>query len=248
MLPEDEPYVLEKSDAMIVLLGEQAVDRALSSFAGQYKRSKDGKETGRAQFPLLARQGKEEIYTFLKRFSEPCVDITSVEGGASFAGSVWFWGSCPANEKVMIPHNCSAVARALVHGELNVVLIDMVSLSKSYLHDKVGFEKLKDYMDGIEAFTGEKVDAIKAAGVRILSHHMVGGQVLNVPMGWLLLEKVPKSASLVYGVRRSYFRTSEHARSGYATCVNLFRQDGRNIERMDNILDLLKPVEEDDGE
>ena len=125
-------------------------------------------------------------------------------------------------------------------GELYVVVIEMSSLQKYTADAQIDMAKLSDYMAGIEGFTEEKIDDLKEKGVVFLQHVLQKDKLLHVPMGWLLLERAPKSQTLIYGVRKSFFTASDKAKAAYAHVLGMFRQDGRNTERMDKIYDKIQ--------
>jgi antitoxin component HigA of HigAB toxin-antitoxin module len=118
----DTPYVLQGSDRMLLWLADPAVDKSMASYAATYKKAKDCKLSGRGQYPMQTKYGKEETAAYLKEImpaSGDLLDITHVvEGGEAFMESIWLYSFMPGKNSVSIPANCGALLKAHVLGEV----------------------------------------------------------------------------------------------------------------------------------
>ena len=147
----------------------------------------------------------------------------------------------PGNIKLSIPHNCAAVVKAVVCGEVHVVLFDILTLLKyAKDHSVEGYDKLEDVIASLEGCTEEKVRAMATGGVAILQHTLVANQLLLVPMGYVILERASARETLIYGVRRSFFTSSDRACESYAAMRQLFAASGKQVTRMDEIAALME--------
>lgn len=236
-LEMDTPCLVKQSESMQLWLTERKVSTALTSFAAQYKKSKDCIANGRVQFPLQDNCGKMESNDFMRSWCKKAMDIHGVDGGPSFMESVWFFGVAPGNEKLTVPHNCAAAAKALVCGEILAVVINVSSLMEVVKGQGLtGYSSLENLLASIEAWDGKAMDEFRAAGVVMQQCTLRQNEVIYVPMGWLLLEKASSSSPLVYGVRKSFMIATAESKKGYAFMHDLFEADKRNVSRMADIL------------
>jgi hypothetical protein len=104
-----------------------------------------------------------------------------------------------------------------------------------------GYAKLDEFMATVEGFTGEFIEELKANNVLIYQCILKEHEVLNVPMGYVMLERASAAKTLVYGLRRSYFFRSERCLKVYTILRELFSAQGRNVGRMDLICAKMGP-------
>eukprot|EP00972_Heterocapsa_arctica_P048200 7107382-Heterocapsa_arctica.AAC.1 len=147
-LPDaDQPFVLKQSDKMQLWLADAVIEKTLASFAGTHKKAKDSKATGRCQYPLQTKYGKEETQEFVKDFlPKDILDISeSIEGGQSFMDSLWLYSFLPGKRPghVSIPANCGALLKAHVIGQVDTVIIEVASLKDYTEKNKLeGYDNL----------------------------------------------------------------------------------------------------------
>ena len=241
LLPNnDTPFILKGSHRAQLYLAGKATSKALTSFASQYKQTKECKECGRAPYPLQPKYGKEEAAEFMSDYIERPLDLATVEGGTAFCEGVWFFGYQPGNEKIAVPHNCAATCKILACGRIHVTLVNVVSLHKYITDNRLeNYATIKQLVDTAEGWTENTVDALRAAGVEMLQAQMEPNNVIVIPMGWLIMEKADPSSQLVYGVRKSWMTNTDKSRAAYKIFRDLFAAEGRNITRMDAILKLM---------
>jgi len=171
-------------------------------------------------------------------FCEKPLDISDIERGVAFMDTCWLFGLRPGNSKLTVPNNCVAFAKALVCGEIHVAAIDIETVYKAANHDlqKPGYDGLDKLLNSIEAWTAETMDEFRTAGVTMKQRTLHQNEVLFVPMGWLIMEKVSSASSLVYGVRKSWMTATDSSKKGYTILRDYFNADGRNVARMNQIL------------
>ncbi len=232
--------MLHKSERFLLWAGDKNVGKALSTFATQYKRSKDCISHGRTQYPLMPKYGKEECMEYTKKYIEPFVNISQVAGGSQFMDNVWFFGYMPGHIKLSLPHNCAGVVKAVACGEVHVVLFDIVTLLKFTKDEQLeGYGKLEDVMASLEKCTEEKLTSMSKGGVVIYQHTLVAAQLLFIPMGYVIMERASAKETLIYGVRRSFFKSSDRSRESYSAMRQLFAASGKPTSRMDELLALM---------
>ena len=78
----------------------------------------------------------------------------------------------------------------------------------------------------------------KAMGVKPYYHKLEKDQVLFVPMGYLLMERSGAS-TMNYGARKSFIMHEGHAIENYTACKSLQAKDGKNVEKMQQVLDCI---------
>ena len=78
------------------------------------------------------------------------------------------------------------------------------------------------------------------AGVGIFSVEQKGKEAVYCPQGWIMIENTVDDASLHYGVRKSYMMSTEKAMNDYEKCIGLCRDSGKQVSRMEAVLNCLK--------
>lgn len=124
-----QPVCIQDIESLTLLLGTRGVQNALVSWAAQYGKTNPAKQTGRAQFPLQTKFGKEEITAFFEEHGpQNQVDIAKVEGGKVFMESVWLVGYTSSMQWCGLAPNASAFARIMALGEVPTLQRSVSSL------------------------------------------------------------------------------------------------------------------------
>ena len=84
-----------------------------------------------------------------------------------------------------------------------------------------------------------KFDAMKEKGLKMHYCSMKKDELLYLPTGWLVFERV-KEGALTYGIRKSFFLKTESARANYVMSKQLLAKQGADIANMELISDQMK--------
>ena len=235
-----EPFVLRSVPAVDTWLSDHTVQKGLTSFAAGY-RKKAETGGGRTQSLMEVKQGRTITLDMLKAWQPPeILDIganSSIDGGSTFMEGMWIFGFSPDMMFCgFTPNNC-AMLRVLALGEIKLLLIHIQSLIKV----DPEFKNL-DYLDNLKNLDTEALRALAVAGVSMRHVTQLQGDMLYIPAGYLMIESCVVGHNLVYGVRKSFMMKGgegSHALA-YAVTTDLFRNSGRNCDRMDLISGTMK--------
>ena len=70
-------------------------------------------------------------------------------------------------------------------------------------------------------------------------HKLVKDELLFVPTGYILMERTG-SSTMIYGARKSFVIADGNALKNYGICKTLQEQDGKNVEKMAQVLGALQ--------
>lgn len=126
-----KPFIRDKSEANDLWAGEVNVQKALTAFGGQYKRTDEAAGTGRTQYPFDDATGLEETARMLEasNMSPPkLVDLSTVAGGKTFQDSAWMFGYTTDMRYSGFGPNCAAMMRWLTLGSFHCLTFELGSL------------------------------------------------------------------------------------------------------------------------
>ena len=75
-------------------------------------------------------------------------------------------------------------------------------------------------------------------GIKPYYHKLQKDEVLFVPMGYLLMERSGAS-TMLYGAWKSFIMHENNAEGNYIACKDLQAKDGKNVEKMQQVLDCI---------
>ena len=78
------------------------------------------------------------------------------------------------------------------------------------------------------------------AKVSFFTHLARAGNMIYIPSGWCGMEQTCPGQSLVYGVRKSFFRATERDTKAFEACKLLLANSKRNVDRMVSIQTLMQ--------
>lgn len=236
----DKPFVITKSKRVQQWMADSVMAQVLAAFGGRYKKQlKDGK----VSMPLLPKQGKEVTESFFKNLLESwsvsVVDIGAVS--ASWMQSSWLFGWEPMHTSLSVSPNSAACLRILWFGELEVTCVSLTGAMK-YLRDMGTAPANLDALRGtLSQWSAGDVAAAQGAGVAIYHGQFGKEDLCYVPCGWFLMERVKAGSTLLYGVRKSLFiSTDTTGVANYVEAKGLLAGSGSNVQKMDEILRVLQ--------
>lgn len=239
------PFVRRKSEAADLWAGDPQVQKALTTFGGEYKKGVSG---DRAQFPFEDTDSIQRMNTMVdsENMRPPMVaDIKDVSGGMSFQDSSWMFGYTPQMKWVGLAPNCAAIQRWLALGGLHIVAVDIRSLVKHMAKkNKVAEEEFIPKIEDTQAFLEE----LDAAGVSAAAKDGVIMRQVTlekkcsafIPMGWMCIERALPSHPLIYGARKSFMTADTGSLDRYELLTKMFTSSGKSVSRMEQILELIR--------
>ena len=234
----DEPWVIKNSETAQLWSGDVPVQKVLAAWGASYKKDKACAEIGRAQRMMDAGAARESTVKFLQKHCPPdIVDLSAIEGGATFSDSIWLFGSFPGMRFTGLLPNIAATVRLMSFGEVKTLLLELSSLATA-LGDRAS--NLAFLQEDVPKFDQAQLQKLHSGGVKMRWLTHARGQVLYIPQGWVSVEHAPASTNtLVYGVRKSYVVRGAASRLNYQTALALYRASGRNTKRMEAIEQLM---------
>lgn len=253
-------------------LGDATVQKGLTSYAVSYKKSKDLATTGRAQQPLDLKHGKPAADALMEAWKpRSALDISAIDGGASFMSGIWMFGYLPEMKFVgFTPNNC-AQAKLMALGEVKTLLLETSSLLQA-LNDLRGvalapaddkgedsgkdkdkdddtpqpppppdqFSDLGFFASSMQHWDDKRLRALVSKGLVMRKHIHKKGELLYVPQGWIAVESSSPGQSLLYGIRKSWMLGGSPHVDRYNKVLGIFRQSQKPVQRMEQILELMK--------
>ena len=92
----------------------------------------------------------------------------------------------------------------------------------------------------LQACDSARLQGLQTGGVQMWQHCLHKGKILYLPTGVALVEKCKAGQEFIYGLRKSFLGLNAKEVSAYKTVLDLFLQDGRNIDIMTAIYNGMK--------
>ena len=238
------PWVVDTPDALNLLLGDGPLQKALAVWGAQYKRTLTQAKLNQVTYPLEEKAGLADTN---KAFADmipasEVVSLAEVPGGKAFSEAAWLFGCNADLRQAGFLPNHAAMLKVLVAGEIRHLFVEWLSYKKAMADMHPG-ETLSndDLLTKLKAADDDQLTRLSKRKVDMRQWKLQKGQVLFVPMGWIMVE-VSGAGSLIYGFRKSWFLKSSHAE--YAEAIQVVKSssssNGKSVERMEKILSFLK--------
>ena len=89
----------------------------------------------------------------------------------------------------------------------------------------------KQLIEIMEKLSPDNLKKMTDGGLKFYHCQLEKSEVMWVPTGWLLFEKVINSA-LLYGVRKSVFMQTPKLKDAYGIVRDLYQASGHNVDKM----------------
>jgi len=231
-----KPWIIRQSPEVKAFKEAPSMVLRLSEYGGSYKKSGHGfKEEGRTQQPMAAREGKEETQALCARFlpERACVDISSLAFGSAFMQTVWMFGYSHDFVGCFPTPNSASMLKVLAHGQVKLIAFAVSELAAHF-----GSANMDDLAKSMLKMKAEEVADVSKISPGYATTVMAG-DAIHVPAGWLVCEMSSQGA-LIYGVRKSWIPVSREACTQYKAVMSLLKESGRNIDKMQTVLDLME--------
>ncbi|CAE7630094.1 unnamed protein product [Symbiodinium necroappetens] len=232
------PCVLKKSSHVTTWAGSAVVLQTLTNFGARYKKSPGFDDLHKLSTPFVAKAGKEPTE---KLFADIMLNvkgkIVDAEAVApQWMSTSWMMGLAPKTSFIGLCPNSAAFLRVLSYGDVEVYCMSMVDFMKGVTAAGTAAPKSTSELEEMIFHLDGAV--WKAMGVKPYYHKLEKDQVLFVPMGYLLMERSGAS-TMNYGARKSFIMHEGHAIENYTACKSLQAKDGKNVEKMQQVLDCI---------
>ncbi|CAE6929570.1 unnamed protein product [Symbiodinium sp. CCMP2592] len=230
----------EKHEALIEALGDAAVQKSLAAWGAQYKRMQAQTKLDTVTVAMQEGKGKEvmtKLFESLAKKSD-VTDVTSVPGGSGFMSACWLYGCAAEIKTVNVLPNHSCMMKLLVSGEVRHIFLRAKGLL-GVLYKMKAIDSEHDLMSAIEHLKGLDAQGLLdlcKSGVEILETTQHKGELLFVPVGWVVVEIANPSVHL-FGVRKSFMLSS--SADDYELFMKIVAARGQNVERMTKIHELM---------
>ena len=165
----------------------------------------------------------------------------------TFMKTSFICGFSPEMRFTGLQANGALTLKAALIGEVLHVAVPLASLLEALekaaiLPADKTFHNPEAFCDIIENLDLAALKKLSAHGCELYYHKQVPGELLAIPMGWFTMELSMKG-SVVVCARKGYFlkESSDEMVKQYDSVRTLFHRCGRNVERYDQLLELLKP-------
>ncbi|CAE7796767.1 unnamed protein product [Symbiodinium necroappetens] len=237
-----KPWVLKKTDEVQLCLGDSQLQKSFTTFALQCKKAKE-QQGGRHQYNLAAGQVKDTVDAVMAKImpkSDAILDMSNlIENGDKFTQSTWLYAYATDMSFVGLPPNGCAQVRVQATGSVECVIVDL----KSFIAGTTEDNKLALTALHKELGKATELQPFLDKNIGVWKHTLTTGEALYLPTGVAVIEKCPPNQAFIYGMRKSFLCKPDA--SNYEAVLNLFTEDGRNIDRMTKIHEALKSFSAD---
>ncbi|OLP85976.1 Tenascin-R [Symbiodinium microadriaticum] len=238
-----QPLVLEKGKHVGTWANTATCLQVLTNFGGRYKKVPNIEELGKVNQPFQAKAGKEPTELFfnelLKSVKPYLVDLSEV--ASAWTTTSWMFGLLPKRIFIQATPNCAAMLRTLQYGEVEIYLFPILhfvsALKTAGMTVPSSFSELEKAVEDLSSETWKQL----SKDIGLTYHTLSKEQVLYVPTGYMTVER-SSSSPMIYGARKSFFLVDAKSAvvSLYALCVELSSKDGKNVDKMNEVLGCLK--------
>ena len=247
---EHTPLLFKNPSAVMTLLEEAAVQATLGAYGGSYSKTQVLKNEGRCAQPLYAMEGKDKVDAMFNIFTQffgdknqPDFEKLPPSLSPPFKNT-WLFGFSPKMTDVNFTPYCMASLRCLVAFQVTCVVFDVKALA-SALGQIKQCDKLKisDVLEYLKNMTDANVAELASKGCVGVVCEQKAKDVLYIPAGHVVIEKASEGM-LLYGFRKAWMNIGDAAHQSYEAMIGCWREEGRQTQRMEEILPFLMKDDE----
>ena len=143
----------------------------------------------------------------------------------SWGTTSWLFGYGISFEQCNFTPNSAGAFKILVFGSSSVHMVRASQLLQRLPDVGLKATSVTQLIEIMETLSPDNVKKMVDAGLKVYHSQLEKSEVMWVPTGWLLFEKVTKSA-LLYGVRKSMFIQTASLKADY------YQASGNNVDKM----------------
>ena len=185
------------------------------------------------QNALLPKAGLEQFDNLVRGLKIPMHDLKKVF--PTFNSAAWLFGLGIDYQTTDVLSSSAGQVRLLSMGQ---TAIRMTRCSELRKHMKIPNDDVIPHSATTKMFaslTVARFTELKAAGLDIFSVTLSPSELLVIPPGFVVSERVIKGP-LVYGIRKSFFVDAPSAGVDLKAVIEGFVQDGRNADRLSEVM------------
>ena len=213
----DEPWLCTNSEAMKKWQAEEVVSKSMALFGTKHKSEQSFVSQGRATNPMKTKQGKEETESYhAEVIKEMQCELHDVEKTtpANWSTTSFQFGFRSSYFNAALVTSGAALLRTLSYGAVLTIQLSVADAVKAFAQNGLELKDMREFLNQLLEMTPETLNKLKANGLKINMVRQERGSVLFIPAGSVVIETVPETEVITYGVRKSFFpktaRTSEN--------------------------------------
>ena len=238
------PWKLAKCDSANVCLSHGKMQKALSFWGAQYKKTMSQSKLTQVTYPVDEKSGLEEANKFFGEIiqDQDRPDISTVPGGAAFMKAVWLFGCASELKQATFLPNNAALMKMLVVGEVRHILVEWKSFCEALakLRNTQQPISAEEAMDALTKLDADTLVRLFKFGAVLRQCTLQKLEVLFIPMGWLSVE-IAGACSFIYGLRKSCF--VKGSGNAYKDAIDRTEKAGKTVDRMKAIHAILEQAE-----
>ena len=241
---DDKPMLFTNADKVEAWFS--ATSKALTDYAGQYKKSTDFKDEGRTQSPMTDAKAKSATEKLFQAMDIKMVDISGVGGGSTFQRRIWHWGYSDSLSMGQLMPQAAAMVRIVAGGELECWMAPCAALLSSLDPDMgMSMDQLVERFGNLDVSAIEKMRASGECDihhVKVIPASSIPA-LLFIPQGWLVFEQAcPSGGPLLYCIRKSFFQGTQVAAENFRAAGKLIANSGNGTSKHSEIAKLVDEV------
>ena len=235
----DRAVKCQVCDEISKFSGTEIIQRVISNFGSGYKKTKQFLETGAHTAPMMPKQGREETDAFMTQFMPVnCVDVTKVL--PTFKGACWMYGLQSALPKTEPLPSGAGQLRLQMMGAVTMILADVAHLAKvvAAANPDGRHASLDACTKLLHNLSETQVEECMKQKCHLWFVELKKFEMLWIPAGFVCATRAGDSASLTYGLRKSFFHESHAAKTSLTAMKDAIKVEGKNVSRMEDVINL----------
>ncbi len=213
---------------------EAKVQTVLSNYAAEYKKQDSCKASGRAQYPMAVKEGKEQTDEMFSAAMSPgkdkTVDMKTVPTGNTATNTAWMYGCMSKMASASLTPFGLAMGRVMLHGKIRVLLFDVLTLKEAFKQDCRKNETMDDLTKNLLDEGSDGLLKLIGHGAKVYYGLQNPDDLLYVPAGFIHAD-FPEG-TLIYGARKSFAFASTQTVARYDVCTSMHSAAGKPVDKM----------------
>ena len=213
----DEPWLCTNSEAMKRWQAEELVSKVMALFGTKHKTEASFVTHGRATNPMKTKQGKEETERYHQEvMKEMQFELHDVEKTtpANWSTTSFQFGYKSSYFNASLVTSGAALLRTLTYGAVLTVQVSVADAVKAFAEIGTELTDMREFLNLLLEMTPDTLHKLQSKGLKVNMVKQERGSLLYIPAGSVVIETVPETEVITYGVRKSFFpktaRTTEN--------------------------------------
>ena len=213
----DDPWLCTNSEAMKRWQAEELVSKVMALFGTKHKTETSFVSHGRATNPMKTKQGKEETESYHQEvMKEMQCELHDVEKTtpANWSTTSFQFGYKSSYFNASLVTSGAALLRTLTYGAVLTVQVSVADAVKAFAEIGTELTDMREFLKLLLEMTPDTLHKLQSKGLKVNMVKQERGSLLYIPAGSVVIETVPETEVITYGVRKSFFpktaRTTEN--------------------------------------